>query len=59
MNKQSPLILKALMFEQENMRRNRFFCRSEVILPLLPGKIGGRAERGWINHSADRERIKK
>jgi hypothetical protein len=59
MNKQSPLIFKALILEQKNIRRNRFLCRCGGISPLLPGKIGGRAVRGWINHSADRERIKK
>jgi hypothetical protein len=59
MNKQNPLILRTLIFEQENIRKNRSLCRSEGISPLLPGKIGGRAARGWINHSADLERIKK
>ena len=34
-------------------RSKRSFWRSESILPLLPGKIGGQAARGWLNLSAD------
>jgi len=30
-----------------------------IISPWLPGKIGRQAARGWINQSADRERIEK
>jgi hypothetical protein len=59
MNKQSPLMLRALIFEQQNIRRKKSLWRSETISLLLPGKIGGRAARDWINHSADLQRIKK
>jgi len=34
-------------------QKKRSLRMAELISPLLPGKIGGRAVHGWINHSAD------
>jgi len=59
MNNQSPLILQTLIWMRENNRRKNYLSRPETISLLLPGKIGGRAARGWINYSADLQRIKK
>jgi hypothetical protein len=59
MNNQSPLILETLVLMRENLRRKRGLWRWETILPLQPVKIGGRAARGWVNQTADLQRIKK